>query len=126
MDKVKFIKDVFGEMNEKYLPYVDEVIAALSKREQIVVRLKYNGIPFTKICKLIKRKPTNKEYWDGIRKGVPVAPSTVSNIFKYTIKEIRYNQKFKRIWNGELMGRRKVGDWNYNMGENSYNYRKLE
>ena len=126
MDKAKFIKDVFGEMNEKYLPYVDEVIASLPERQQIVVRLRYSGIPFTKICKLIKREPTWYERSRNIVPTKPVSPTTVSKIFSRTMAEIKSGYKFKRIWSGELMGKRKLGDYYYNMGENSYNYRKLE
>ena len=105
MDKRKFIIDVWGEEwgLDKFLPNVDYVISALPYREQIIIRLKYNGIPFTKIARLVKQ---DKDRWwlpPEIRKNIKtVTPSTVSRIYREALKKLATDSFYKRIWLGEL------------------------
>ncbi len=105
MDKVKFIKDIFGEEKPEYIKNVDEIISYLNPYSQIIIRLKYNKIPFTKICRLIKKRAGN---W-GERKMadangmIPVTPNYVSLMFAQSMSLLR-NLEYQLRFKGELKG----------------------
>ena len=104
MDKVKFVKDVFGDDFPKikeYVKNVDNVLDFLPYPEQLVIRLKYNKIPFTKLCRIMCRKTS----WDTYR-YVPggVSSTTARNIYRFTLQKLKRDSTLKRIWEGELFG----------------------
>ena len=104
MDKVKFVKDVFGEdfpNIQEYAKNVDNVLDILPYPEQLVIRLKYNKVPFTKLCRLISRRTRYGTY-----KYTPngISASTASSIYQLTLQKLKRDSFIKRIWEGELFG----------------------
>lgn len=102
MDKVKFVKDVFGEnYPKKYIENVDNVLSFLPYNEQLVIRLKYNKVPFNKLCKLMRKRTG----WGSYRyKPGGISASSASTIYRYTMDKLKKDFAIKRIWEGELFG----------------------
>lgn len=105
MDKVKFVKDVFGDIPndtlKEYEKNVDNVLSFLPYNEQLVIRLKYNKVPFNKLCKLMSKKTR----WGSYRcKTGGISASSASTIYRYTMDKLKKDYAIKRIWDGELFG----------------------
>jgi hypothetical protein len=102
MDKVQFVKDVFGEnFPKEYIKNVDNVLDFLPYNEQLVIRLKYNKVPFTKLCRLMQKRTS----WGSYRfKSGGISPCSASTILQITMQKLKRDSFIKRIWEGEVYG----------------------